>query len=300
MLDSPARYDLLRSRLRGFTRMLPRVKTVDTGATFAAWTADRRLRELLPVLQLDAPTAEKLGTRLRRIARRLEALRRSDALLKVLDDLAEAERRGRQATTRVRVDIQRLADRAHTDFFRKKTGNDVRRVSEKLTTVLERLRVEPESKARARARRWAVKARVARRATDVKSAINGAGSVYLASRLQNVCLRVVKLRYGAELAADVAGSVSLSDIRTLARAQRLLSELADIQVLIDRVRQVQSALPTPDLKAWRDLDILVIALENRCRGLHARYVRERTALVALCDRFVVHAPVEGDAKRKVS
>jgi hypothetical protein len=85
----------------------------------------------------------------------------------------------------------------------------------------------------------------------------------------------------------------------LVRAHVLLAELNDLQSLVDRIRHVQSTLATPDLKAWRDLDALVISLENRCRGLHARYVRERTALVALCDRLVANAPAAATTKRKV-
>jgi hypothetical protein len=62
---------------------------------------------------------------------------------------------------------------------------------------------------------------------------------------------------------------------------------------------VQSTLATPDLKAWRDLDALIIPLETRCRALHARFVRERTALVALCDHLVAGAPAAVTIKRKV-
>ncbi|MFN2579484.1 MAG: hypothetical protein ABR607_17595, partial [Pyrinomonadaceae bacterium] len=71
------------------------------------------------------------------------------------------------------------------------------------------------------------------------------------------------------------------------------------QALIARTRHVQSSLATPDLKAWRDLDGVIVALENRCRGLHARYLGERPALLALCDRLVARAPADGSAKRKV-
>jgi hypothetical protein len=37
---------------------------------------------------------------------------------------------------------------------------------------------------------------------------------------------------------------------------------------------------------WRELDALVTSVENNCRTLHARYVRDRTALIVLCDRLV--------------
>src|SRR5262249_17413912 len=115
----------------------------------------------------------------------------------------------------------------------------------------------------------------------------------------DVRIAVKKLCFGAELAAEVTPSVTAAEVRALVRAQTLLGQLDDTQALIDNVRQVQGTLATPDLKAWRDLDTLVISLETRCRELHARYVRERTALVALCDRLVAGAPAAITAKRKV-
>ena len=60
----------------------------------------------------------------------------------------------------------------------------------------------------------------------------------------------------------------------------------DLQVFIGRVRQVQASLPPPDLSLWRELDALVAAVENSCRRLHARYVRERAPLEAICERVL--------------
>jgi hypothetical protein len=65
--------------------------------------------------------------------------------------------------------------------------------------------------------------------------------------------------------------------------------MQDLQVLIERVRGLQSSLTPPDPAAWRELDALVTALEHSCRRLHARYVRERTALTLLCDRLVARS-----------
>src|SRR4029077_12075821 len=108
----------------------------------------------------------------------------------------------------VREDVRRLAEDARTDLFRKKAGHDVRRLSQKLNGILEALGGDHEDRPGSRDRQWAVKARVARRASDLKAAINGAGSVYLAARLREVRTCVKKLRYGAELASEVAGSVA--------------------------------------------------------------------------------------------
>jgi CHAD domain-containing protein len=299
MLESPRRYDLLRSRLRGFTRTLPRLKSIDTRSATSAWIAARRLRELLPLLRMHGPLAEKLNDNLRRIVRRVEVVRQSDATLALLEEALESERRGRLAAGQVRDDLAQQATRARTALFRKKIGHDIRRVAAKLTDQLDTFRSKGDSSTEARDLQWAVRARVARRAADLKTAIQAAGSVYQKSRLDDVRTALRKLRFGAELASETTPGVVSGDVRMLIRTHTLLAELDDLQTLIDRIRKTQGALATPDLKAWRDLDALVVSLENRCRGLHARYVRERDALVALCDRLVANAPAAASTKRKV-
>jgi CHAD domain-containing protein len=257
------------------------------------------LRELLPILQLPGPSAAKLNAKLRRIVRRVEVVRQSDALLGLLDELLVRERRGRLAAARVRDGLENEAKAARAELFRKRVGHDIRRVAAKLTDELETLLATGDNRTHVRDLQWALRARIARRAADLKIAIQAAGSVYLASRLQDLRTALRKLRFGAELASEATPGVAPVEVRMLIRSHRLLAELDDQQALIDRIRQLQSTLTTPDLKAWRDLDTLVVSLENRCRGLHARYVRERTALLALCDRLVANAPATASIKRKV-
>jgi hypothetical protein len=57
-----------------------------------------------------------------------------------------------------------------------------------------------------------------------------------------------------------------------------------MQILLDRVRQLQASLTPPDVTMWRKLDTLTTALENDCRRLHARFMRQRTVVLSLCDR----------------
>ena len=93
---------------------------------------------------------------------------------------------------------------------------------------------------------------------------------------------------------------TVSYTRALIRIHALLGRLYYTQALIDRVREVQSKLATPDVRVWRELDGVVVALESRSRALHARYVRERDAVVALCDRVTAKAPMaSGSAGRRV-
>jgi CHAD domain-containing protein len=77
---------------------------------------------------------------------------------------------------------------------------------------------------------------------------------------------------------------------TLKRNQERLGRLHDRQVLIEQVRQVQAGSTPPDIGVWRRLDALVTTMENDCRRLHARYLRDSAALLAVCDRLAGRAP----------
>jgi hypothetical protein len=59
---------------------------------------------------------------------------------------------------------------------------------------------------------------------------------------------------------------------------------------MDRVRQVQASLAPPNIAAWRELDAVTTALENSCRRLHARYMRDRGALEALSEHLAARTP----------
>ncbi len=290
-------YTLLKPRLARLTRALSRLEHGEVGAVHAARVAARRLRELLPVLQLEAAVARKLGARLRKLARRLGRIRDVDVMLGLVTEMEETDRRARLGLIRTREDLQRrrVSDRAKTADL--KAQSEGHRAVKKLERILEDMAGLRPSAERRRAVVWAIKARVARRAAALKQAIDETGSVYLPERLHSARIAAKKLRYAAELLADTAGSPA-ADLRTLERAQELLGRLHDMQTLVDRVRRMRGSMDSPDLKAWRELDALGVSLERRCRRLHAGYVRDRAALLTLCDRLAGAAAV--GAKRKVS
>jgi hypothetical protein len=70
------------------------------------------------------------------------------------------------------------------------------------------------------------------------------------------------------------------------RMQELLGRLHDLQVLIDRVRRVQGANEKPNAVLSHELGALVSGLEQACRRVHARYVRDRQLLVDACGRLM--------------
>jgi len=301
MPPSTRRYDLLKTRIDRFTRTLPGVEEGDVRAIHAERVASRRLRELLPMLQLDHHTTRKLERRLRKVTRRLGPVRELDVLLPLLDGLHESGRGGEHALKRV-ADAVRLARGALQDQVAgKAAAADLRRVTRKLdgaAKILEKADTRPST----RGWQWALEARVARRASTLRTTIDEAGAVYLPERLHAVRIALKKLRYGVELWLEADGSKPNADLRRLKRSQELLGQLHDRHVLITYVRREQAALAPSDIapsdiKVWGELDALVTSLENNCRALHARYVRDRAVLVALCDRLTAR-PDRAEAARR--
>jgi CHAD domain-containing protein len=279
------RYDLLKPRLDRLIRTLHGVEAREIRAVHRARVASRRLRELLPVLQLDQAATRKLTRRLRKVTRGLGSVREADVLLLLIDELHESGRHHLPALLRVReaMEIERTQLQDHLPA--KSAAAELKRLTRKLTAISAELEAGDDTPVD-RAWRWALDARIVRRAGAVKRAIRDAGALYLAERLHRVRIALKKLRYAVELAAEASGRQTTPELRALKRAQELLGRLHDHQVLIDRVRQVQASLVPPDVTAWRDLDTLVASLDDRCRRLHARYVRDRSDLVAICDRLV--------------
>ena len=259
--------------------------------------ATRRLRELLPILQLDHDVAYKLGRRLRRVTERLGTVRELDVLLMLIDELHESRRHDRVALNRVRDHVAKEQARAREKLLaRKLPVNELERMARKLERIVETLTQADDAQTshatppHARGWRWALDARIARRAESLRQAIDDAGAVYLPDRLHAVRIAVKKLRYALEIAAEAEGERTTSDVRALERAQTLLGRLHDLQVLMERVRQVQASLTPPNLAAWRELDAVTTLLENSCRRLHARYMRDRAPLEALSARLAARTP----------
>ncbi len=291
------RSDLFRSRLLRFTRMLPGVAEGEPRAVHRARVASRRLRELLPLLQLDSHTAQKLGKRLRKVTRRLAGARELDAILKLLDgDLVTATP---LAQSRLRLVLAARREKARARLAAKPLADDLQRIARKLETAAERLDKvdEPRSTVAGavdRQWRWAVDARVAHRAGKLRTAIADAGAVYLPERLHVVRIALKKLRYGLEVAVQADGLKDHSDLRNLRQTQRVLGQMRDLQVLADYARQVQATVPSgrsatsgtlARLGPWRELDGLIRSLEDECRRQHARFMRQRERLLALGDRL---------------
>jgi CHAD domain-containing protein len=280
----PTRYNLLRARLERFSRALPGIETGDIHAVHRTRVASRRLRELLPVLQLEGKAAGKLSHQVRKVTRRLGGVREADVMLLLIAELHESGRFPEAALRQVRDAARKEREEARLEIPGKSASDSFARLVHKLDRTARKLEGTEDAQTR-RAWRWALDARVSRRALALRQAIDKAGSVYLSDRLHATRITLKKLRYALELDVEARGLKSTDELRTLKRMQEVLGRLHDMQVLVDHVRRVQAALTPPSVTAWRDLDALLTGLEQSGRRLHARYVGERERLMEICDRL---------------
>ena len=280
--------------------MLHRLDAGDVNALHRTRVASRRLREVLPVLHLESGVADKMIRRLRKVTERLGPVRELDVMMLVLHELHETERFSPSAIARVSAAIEDQRVEARQKLAAKLSVVGLRRIGAKLARVASQLKADDEApkdgRQSARALRWAIEARCGHRATRLHRAIDEAGAVYLPDRLHLVRIALKKLRYALELSAEADGVKRDRDVGTLKRAQDVLGRLHDLQMLINRVRDLQARTP-PDGSGWRELDALIEALEDMCRRLHGRYMRQRSGLLLICERHIA-SPARRPAARR--
>jgi CHAD domain-containing protein len=291
-MSRPAgQYDLFRKRLDAFADDLERIHDDDVEARHRARVASRRLRELLPVLELNGGAARRLGRRLRRVTRQLGRVRELDVLTSVVDDLARDRRFSPAALTQVGTDLAGARSTARESLVAKLPVAKMERLVRRLGRVAKRLRSDSAGRQRRRMRgprrAWvtALEVRAARRAVNLRSAIETAGAVYVPARLHDVRIALKKFRYAAELVLEVRPQRSTSDMTVLKTAQDVLGRLRDLELLAARGRQVQASLAPITLTDWHRLGSLVYAVEDDCRQLHARYMHDRAKLIAIAERM---------------
>jgi len=232
------------------------------------------------VLQVKAETSTRLSRRLKRVTVELGRVRELDVLQALLDELRDSGGYDSQALRRVSIALTAQQAQARERLDERLPIGELHRLARKLEKIGDDLRGRKPS----RGWRWAVDARVTRRADTLVHALDAAGSIYLQERLHGVRIALKKFRYALEISGEASGLKLASDIRTLKRARDILGRLHDRQVLIDRVRQIQPAVVPPDLAAWRKLDALVASLEDDCRRLHAKFLQRAGGVRAICER----------------
>jgi CHAD domain-containing protein len=277
----------LRTRLDAFTRQLPAAASGEVTAIHKARVASRRLREALPIFAGRRRNARTLTREVRDVAKALRAVRELD----VLAGLVEGLHRKRHSPTDGLRTLNNVVARAR-DEARERLRTTL--TSDRLTRLTKRLEraakawddVDPaKQRGVARTWHWVLEARLVHRAERLRSAIDAAGAMYVAAPLHQVRVALKKLRYALELSHDVGGNRLTAAVRRLEDAQDVLGQAHDLEGLLLWARRAQMSAAHGEFETWRDLAALSRGIENDCRRLHARYMRQRTFLIALTNQL---------------
>src|SRR5215467_12630901 len=152
------RSDLLQKRLDQFTGLLHELGEGDVRALHRTRVASRRLREILPVLQLKADLSNRLGRRLKHVTAELGRVRELDVLQTLVGELRESGRYDLQALRRVALALAAEQAQAREKLDERLPLSELQRLGRKLEKVGDDLKGKKPSKGW----RWAVEARVTR------------------------------------------------------------------------------------------------------------------------------------------
>ncbi len=280
---------LIRQRLNALTTALPGAKMGDPVLVHQARVATRRLREALPLVA-SGSRGRRLERRVRRLTRALGQVRELDVALEMLETLTGEAEAPRGAIAKLRQVVREERQRMHTEMCTRVGRVDIDKLSHRAATAASK---GARADGRDLRRVAAAQLRAARRAVRLREAIENAAGLYLPDRLHEVRIAMKKLRYAMEVSRELSGSRATARIRTLKEAQDLLGHMHDHEVLITRVRSVQT-FKAPNLRLSGDLDKLVRRLETECRQIHGQYMALRKKLLAIADAAATlrsrHAP----------
>jgi len=278
---------LLRQRLVSLLRAMPAAQEGDEISVHQARVASRRLREALPVLgtTADEDALDRAGKRVRRITRALGPVRELDVTLLLLAELEGKGAAPQRAIARVRAAVVEERQKRRRAMLAEIKPSRLEKLRKRLVQVAAPAqRKEPTRTALAEAA-----AKASDRAKRLRAAIERAGGIYLADRLHRVRIEAKKLRYALEIQRELTHSRSTARMNRLKHHQDLLGRVHDLEVLIERTREVQSKLPAANRRAMSELNRLIRALEAECREGHAVYMHGRDQLIKLCDDVIAEA-----------
>jgi CHAD domain-containing protein len=287
---------LLRQRLVSLLRAMPAAQEGDETSVHQARVASRRLREALPVLGTTADDAalDRAAKRVRRITRALGPVRELDVTLSLLAELDQKGAAPTRAIARVRKAVTEERLKRRRAMLAEMKPSRLEKLRKRLVQV-----AAPESrKEPVRTAIHEAELKAAFRARKLRDAIDEAGSMYLADRLHRVRIEAKKLRYALEIHRELTHSRSTARLNRLKHQQDLLGRVHDLEVLIERTREVQASLAGSNRRGMAELNKLIRALEAECREGHAAYMRGRDALIRLCDELISEAGHLATPKRR--
>ncbi len=273
---------LLRQRLVSLLKAMPAAQAGDESSVHEARVASRRLRGVLPVIgaRADADTLDRAQRQVRRITRALGPVRELDVSLRLLAEFGTKAPPRAIARVRDAIMAKRVARRR--EMLDEITPTRLNKLRKRLVRV-----AVPEGQREPRPNEVNEALRQAgARAAILRAAIEHAGQLYLADRLHRVRVATKKLRYALEILRELTHSRASARIKKVKAQQDLLGRIQDLEVLIDRTREVQENLAASNRRGTIELDGLIRALEDECREGHAAYMRSQPAMIKLCDSVI--------------
>jgi CHAD domain-containing protein len=268
-------------RVRALERDLPGALDDDVEALHRSRVASRRLREILPVLDLDTaagggPDAVKVRGRVRQVTRALGRVRELDVALGILDEVRAAHPELGEVVTAARSALDDTRRDRRDEMARQFDGVDARALAGELSALDEHVGHQP-----AASRTGELRRRLTRRVGRLEAAIAAAGTLYAFDRLHEVRIAVKQLRYALELVHEFGRIPARRLTNRLKRFQDLLGRQHDLEVVAGYVRRLATAGQTP---FTADVDRVVILLERETRELHAKYLASVGLLVDVIAR----------------
>lgn len=275
--------DVLRQRFRALSRALPKALEGDVKAIHKARVASRRVREALPIALADARQKKRrtLQKRVERITRGLGPVRELDVSLGITDELVTTHPDAAAALAQLRVELHAERQEAHAKLREKLGAVDVKR----LEARVERLLIETVDAAQPAAGlsgTAVLMVRLTQRVQELDEAVQAAGPLYAPDPIHAVRISAKKLRYALELTRDLQMLTSRSVLPRMRAMQETLGRLHDLQVLVARLNAQRAKLEVTSPQV-QPLEIVITALEDECRELHARFVLRRDKLMQTVD-----------------
>jgi CHAD domain-containing protein len=269
---------LLLRRARELERQLPLAIEGNDIGVHQARVASRRLREAVPVLAGESKARRKAEKKIRKLTQALGTVREMDVTVQILDEFAQTNALPRNALEDVRGHVIAERDRRRVVMLHRLRRVDTDRIRARLEEASIVAAVTDSAEWRE-----ALSARVAHRVKRLRQAIEEAGQMYAAEQLHEVRIATKKLRYALELIADARLAPVRPLVNTLKRAQETLGKLHDLQVIEQHVAAVQAMPPTRRGAHDGGLKVIASSLEDECRHLHGRYIKQVPALEKLLE-----------------
>jgi CHAD domain-containing protein len=277
MLGSRTPTSILQEQLSNLAATLPAIRDGDDKAIHDARVATRRLRETLAlVAAYTEAEVGGIGDVVRRFGRALGKARDVAIVLELIADF----RRRVPIAVGVLGAMEVSVARARRDSLRELIKEMENCEVEKLQQHAGRLLRRSHFLLSRRTNHWrhALRAHISERAHDLRAAMHHATGVYFPNRSHSTRIAVKKLRYPLELASDTGVWKAPRAMKRLKKVQEDLGRAHDLQVLLDRVRELERSAATSD-----GIDALVATLEAEIQELYARYTVRRLSLEAICD-----------------